>query len=60
MPVDLVDGLRILQADGWALLLPDPDEPVYRVYTEADDLARAEALAEQYMQRVQALQGARA
>jgi mannose-1-phosphate guanylyltransferase / phosphomannomutase len=55
-PVDLVDGLRIMRTDGWALLLPDPDEPVYRVYTEADDPDQAEALAEQYIRRVRDLQ----
>ena len=53
--VDLVDGLRIQQGDGWTLLLPDPDEPIYRIYTEADDRVRAEALADQYTRRVREL-----
>lgn len=55
--VEMVDGLRIERPEGWALVLPDPDEPVYRVYTEADDLPRAEALAELYIRRVMELQG---
>ncbi|HWI61610.1 MAG TPA: sugar phosphate nucleotidyltransferase [Symbiobacteriaceae bacterium] len=54
--VDMVDGLRIQRPEGWALLLPDPDEPVYRVYAEADDVVRAEALAERYSRRVVELQ----
>ncbi|HYF93561.1 MAG TPA: sugar phosphate nucleotidyltransferase [Symbiobacteriaceae bacterium] len=54
--VEMVDGLRIQRPEGWALVLPDPDEPVYRVYTEADDLPRAEALADQYFRRVEELQ----
>jgi mannose-1-phosphate guanylyltransferase/phosphomannomutase len=53
--VELIDGLRIDGPDGWALLLPDPDEPLYRVYAEADDANRAEALVEQYGRRVQEL-----
>jgi mannose-1-phosphate guanylyltransferase/phosphomannomutase len=53
--IDLVDGIRIERLDGWALLMPDPDEPVYRVYTEADDAHGAEALAEEYSRRVSAL-----
>lgn len=51
-PHDLIDGLRIRQDEGWALLLPDPDEPVYRIYAEAGDLATADALAERYVRRV--------
>ncbi|HYG56691.1 MAG TPA: hypothetical protein VD902_01295, partial [Symbiobacteriaceae bacterium] len=54
--VEMVDGLRIHLPEGWALLLPDPDEPVYRVYTEASDDDRAAALAEQYTRRVTELQ----
>jgi mannose-1-phosphate guanylyltransferase/phosphomannomutase len=54
--VEMVDGLRIELPAGWALVLPDPDEPVYRVYAEADDLNQAEALADQYLRRVLELQ----
>lgn len=54
--VDMVDGLRIQRPEGWALVLPDPDEPVYRVYAEADDKAGAEALADLYTRRVVELQ----
>jgi mannose-1-phosphate guanylyltransferase / phosphomannomutase len=54
--VDMVDGLRLAEGDGWVLLLPDPDEPVYRIYTEAEDTGRAEALAATYTERVRELQ----
>jgi len=50
--VEMVDGLRIERPEGWALVLPDPDEPVYRVYAEADDLPGAEGLADRYTRRV--------
>ena len=53
--VDLVDGLRVRAAEGWALLLPDPDEPVYRVYTEAVDHDQAQALAVRYTRRLEEL-----
>ncbi|MCP4225605.1 MAG: mannose-1-phosphate guanyltransferase, partial [Actinomycetia bacterium] len=29
--VDLVDGVRIHHRDGWALVLPDPEDPITRV-----------------------------
>ena len=54
--MDLVDGLRVETPEGWALLLPDPDEPVYRVYAEADDQVGAEVLVERYVRRVMELQ----
>lgn len=50
--LDLVDGVRIESPDGWALLVPDPEEPVYQVYAEAESLAQAAALAEEYAGRV--------
>ena len=33
--VVLVDGVKVLEADGWALVLPDPEEPVTHVWAEA-------------------------
>ncbi len=34
--VELVDGVKVLHDDGWALALPDPEEPVTHVWAEAD------------------------
>ena len=31
----LVDGVKILHPDGWALVLPDPEEPIVHVWAEA-------------------------
>ena len=36
----LVDGVKVLHDDGWALALPDPEEPVTHVWAEADSDAR--------------------
>ena len=30
----LVDGVKVLEADGWALVLPDPEEPLTHVWAE--------------------------
>jgi len=56
--VELIDGLRIRLPGGSALLLPDPEEPVYRILTESDDPGKASALAEAYSRRVSELLGA--
>ncbi len=37
-PVDTTDGVRVVEDDGrWALVLPDPAEPVTHVWAEAAD-----------------------
>ena len=39
----LVDGVKVPEADGWLLVLPDPEEPVTHVWAEADSEAAASA-----------------
>jgi mannose-1-phosphate guanylyltransferase/phosphomannomutase len=55
--VDLLDGIKVLERDGWAQVLPDPDEPVVHIYAEgktrersAELEAELRALVEQIMQ----------
>ncbi len=31
----LVDGVKVIEDDGWALVLPDPEEPLTHVWAEA-------------------------
>ncbi|MFQ5556634.1 MAG: sugar phosphate nucleotidyltransferase [Acidimicrobiales bacterium] len=53
--LDLVDGVRIHHDDGWALVLPDPDEPTTRVVAEAGDETAAGRLADEYVRRIEML-----
>jgi mannose-1-phosphate guanylyltransferase/phosphomannomutase len=53
--IDLVDGVRIHHPDGWALVLPDPDDPITRVTAEGSDTASAERLADEYVRRIEQL-----
>jgi mannose-1-phosphate guanylyltransferase/phosphomannomutase len=42
--VDTTDGVRVVETDGsWALVLPDPSEPVTHVWAESADDAAAHA-----------------
>ena len=41
----LVDGVKVIEDDGWALVLPDPEEPLTHVWAEAPSAAQAEARA---------------
>jgi mannose-1-phosphate guanylyltransferase/phosphomannomutase len=43
---DLLDGIKIFSARGWAQVVPDPGEPLVHVYAEgdtADEALRLEA-----------------
>ena len=48
----LVDGIKVVSDQGWALVVPDPTEPVTHVWAEGADLAASEALAAAYVERI--------
>ncbi len=49
---ELVDGVRVQHEDGWALALPDPEEPVTHVWAESTSDADARRLAQEYARRI--------
>jgi mannose-1-phosphate guanylyltransferase/phosphomannomutase len=51
----LVDGVKVLEPDGWALVLPDPEEPLTHVWAEAGSGSQAEARANEYAVRLEQL-----
>ncbi len=51
----LVDGVKVLEDDGWALVLPDPEEPVTHVWAEGPSEAQAGARAQEYAVRLRQL-----
>jgi mannose-1-phosphate guanylyltransferase/phosphomannomutase len=54
--LELVDGIKISQDIGWALVLPDETEPFFQVYSEAQSKEEADLLAAAYMERIGAFQ----
>jgi mannose-1-phosphate guanylyltransferase / phosphomannomutase len=48
----LVDGVKVLHDNGWALVLPDPEEPVTRVWAEGSSEVEARQLAQQYARKI--------
>jgi mannose-1-phosphate guanylyltransferase/phosphomannomutase len=56
-PVVLVDGVKLPEPDGWALVLPDTQEPVTHVWAEAQSEAEARARAQEHAVRIRQLLG---
>ena len=48
----LVDGVKVIHEDGWALVIPDPDDPVTHVWAEGSSDAEAVRLAQEYARRI--------
>jgi mannose-1-phosphate guanylyltransferase/phosphomannomutase len=54
---ELIDGIKVILSDEeWALILPNPDQPVFYVYAESNSVEQAEALADEYTHLVEELQ----
>ncbi len=51
----LVDGVKVVEDDGWALILPDPETPTTHVWAEGPSEAQARARAQQYAVRLRQL-----
>jgi mannose-1-phosphate guanylyltransferase/phosphomannomutase len=51
----LVDGVKVIESDGWALVLPDPEEPLTHVWAEGPSSAQAEARAQEFATRLRQL-----
>jgi mannose-1-phosphate guanylyltransferase/phosphomannomutase len=50
--VQLVDGVKVVHDGGWALALPDPEEPYTHIWAEAGSDAEASRLAQEYVRRI--------
>ncbi len=57
MRVEMIDGIKFVDGNEWALVLPDASEPYFHVYAEAQTPERANELLCQYTQRIETLRG---
>jgi mannose-1-phosphate guanylyltransferase/phosphomannomutase len=48
----LIDGIKVLSATGWVLVVPDPEEPTTHVWAEGADHADAARLTAGYVERL--------
>ncbi len=50
--IELYEGIKINRDKGWALILPDPDEPLVRIYAEGTSEEYAEELSDFYEREI--------
>ncbi|HYX86723.1 MAG TPA: sugar phosphate nucleotidyltransferase [Gaiellales bacterium] len=48
LEVDHTDGIKVYEPDGWAQIIPDPDEPVFHIYAEGETREDSRALEAKY------------
>jgi mannose-1-phosphate guanylyltransferase / phosphomannomutase len=48
----LVDGVKVIHHDGWALAIPDPEEPLTHIWAEAGSDGDARTRAQEYGRRI--------
>jgi mannose-1-phosphate guanylyltransferase / phosphomannomutase len=53
--VELLDGVKVRHGSGWALVLPDSERPVYRIYGEGYSAEAAEELTDVYVNKIKAI-----
>ena len=49
----LLDGVKVIQDDRWALVIPHPDEPIARIWAEAPTFDESWELADRFAQLVE-------
>lgn len=50
--LELLDGVKVYHPHGWALVLPDPEEPVCTVYSEGSSMEIAQELTDMYIEKI--------
>lgn len=55
--VDLIEGVKLNFDNAWALVLPDADEPVCRVFTESKSAEEVERVSKELADRISAITG---
>lgn len=50
--MDLIEGVKLNYDNTWALVLPDSDEPLCRIYVEGKDMQEVETLSEALAKKI--------
>lgn len=53
--IELLDGVKFILENGWALVLPDADMPLCRVYSEGESSQIAELISDKYLNKIETI-----
>ncbi len=53
--IELLDGVKFILENGWALVLPDADKPLCRIYSEGDSPIVAENISDRYLEKIKGI-----
>ncbi|MGE5454732.1 MAG: sugar phosphate nucleotidyltransferase [Methylocystaceae bacterium] len=53
--LELVDGVRIIDDEAWTLIVPDDEEPLFTIYTEASSQQKANELTRRYVEFINSM-----
>lgn len=53
--VEMIEGIKMYHPEGWALVLPDADEPLCKIYSEGFNQEIAESLTEMYVEKIKGI-----
>ncbi|MCX7746099.1 MAG: mannose-1-phosphate guanyltransferase [Clostridia bacterium] len=53
--IELLDGVKFILENGWALVIPDADMPLCRVYSEGESPQIAEGISERYLNKIKSI-----
>jgi mannose-1-phosphate guanylyltransferase / phosphomannomutase len=53
--VELLDGVKFIRENGWALVLPDADKTMLRVYSEGAASVIAEDISDFYIDKIKVI-----
>jgi len=55
LEVDNMDGIKVFEDEGWAQVIPDPDEPVFHIWAEGDTEQDSERLERKYRELLEGI-----
>ena len=53
--IELLDGVKFIRENCWALVLPDADKPMLRVYSEGLTPTNAEDISDFYIDKIKTI-----
>jgi mannose-1-phosphate guanylyltransferase / phosphomannomutase len=50
--IELIDGIKINEKNGWVLILPDAAQPIIHLYAEGDTVQDRDKLIDKYIVKI--------